>query len=426
MSNRTDGVFVLVNYHPDATYYWEKPVAAKADSVKKFPQVMTAENETILFVDDEAHILDSMKRQLRNRFSIETAMSGQEALDKCKANGPYAIIVSDMRMPGMDGVRLLSLVKELYPETVRMMLTGNADQETASEAVNKGQIFRFLTKPCPVATLVPALALALRQYRLLSAERELLNKTLRGSIKVLSDLLGYTSPNAFGCSARIQPLVVALGKALGVGNLWQLEIAALMSQIGCIPLPAEVLARVYAGNELDITEDELYRSHPQIGADLLQHIPRLEGVAHIIRHQLRPFSRFDGNGGEQGEEDLGAQIVKAAFDHDLLLGRGLSHEEAVKHMTQQAEEYNPLVLAELARCRIGTHTRKASLRIRDLAVGMVVENDVEALNGTLLIPKGQELTWPILQSLVNFARQSAVKEPIRVRIKEQQTDSPLN
>lgn len=386
---------------------------------------MSELTETILFVDDEMHILDSMKRQLRNRFSLEIAASGPEALEKCKTNGPFAVIVSDMRMPGMDGVKLLSLVKELYPETVRLMLTGNADQETASEAVNKGQIFRFLTKPCPIATLVPALALALRQYRLITAERELLNKTLGGSIKVLSDLLGYTSPNAFSSSARIQPVVLAIGRALAVDNLWQLEIAALMSQIGCVTLPADLLAKRYSGKELSATEEDLYRSHPQVGADLLQHIPRLEGVAHIIRNQLKPFCQYDQGDTEHSEEDLGAQIIKAAFDHDLLLGCGLSHEQAAKQLALRPDDYNPEVLAELAKRKTSTHTRLATLRIRDLAVGMVVEGNVEAPNGTLLVPHGQELTWPILQGLINFSRQSGVKEPIRVRIKEQHSDKLL-
>ncbi|MCB2173788.1 response regulator [bacterium] len=375
--------------------------------------------ETILFVDDEVHILDAMRRQLRNRFSVETAASGQEALQKCKENGPFAVIVADMRMPGMDGVRLLSLIKDLYPETVRMMLTGNADQETASEAVNKGQIFRFLTKPCPIATLVPALALALRQYRLVTAERELLNKTLSGSIKLLSELLSYTNPAAFSSSVRIRPVVLAIGRALAVDDLWQLEIAVLMSQIGCVTLPADLLAKRYAGRELDAEERNLFDNHPRVGADLLQHIPRMDGVARIIGNQLKLFCQYDQSDTEHNDEDLGAQIIRAAFDHDLLLNRGFSHEQSIEELARHPESYNPEILSKLARIHPGKHARVASLRVRDLTVGMIVEGNIEALNGTLLAPKGQEITWPVLQGLINFSRQSGVKEPIRVRIREQ-------
>ncbi|WP_457577163.1 response regulator, partial [Desulfomarina sp.] len=119
-------------------------------------------NETILFVDDEVNVLQSMKRQLRKRFTVLTSESRADALALLKKQGPVAVIVSDMRMPGMDGIQLLSQVKALYPDTVRIMLTGNADQETAVEAVNTGQIFRFLTKPCSMSVLVSSLALALR------------------------------------------------------------------------------------------------------------------------------------------------------------------------------------------------------------------------------------------------------------------------
>ena len=119
--------------------------------------------DKILLVDDEPSILQSMQRQLRKRFKIVVAESGDEALAALKSKGPFAVIVSDMRMPGMDGVQLLSKVKDIFPDTVRIMLTGNADQETASEAVNAGQTFRFLTKPCSTAVLATSLALAVRQ-----------------------------------------------------------------------------------------------------------------------------------------------------------------------------------------------------------------------------------------------------------------------
>ncbi|MBU0961171.1 MAG: response regulator, partial [Proteobacteria bacterium] len=138
--------------------------------------------DKILLVDDEPNVLQSMQRQLRKRFNITTAESGNDALAKLKEQGPFAVIISDMRMPGMDGVQLLSRVKSTFPDTVRIMLTGNADQETATEAVNVGQIFRFLNKPCSTAVLATSIALAVRQYNLITAEKELLNKTLKGSI----------------------------------------------------------------------------------------------------------------------------------------------------------------------------------------------------------------------------------------------------
>src|SRR5829696_4359 len=134
----------------------------------------------ILCVDDERNVLEAYQRSLRKEFHIEIATSGAEGLAAVESQGPYAVIVSDMRMPGMDGIRFLAKVKEKAPDSVRIMLTGNADQQTAIEAVNEGNIFRFLTKPCPPETLAKALSAGLQQYWLVVAEKELLEKTLSG------------------------------------------------------------------------------------------------------------------------------------------------------------------------------------------------------------------------------------------------------
>lgn len=372
--------------------------------------------DKILFVDDEVQILNSMKRQLRKRFSVETAQSGKEALKKFKEEGPFAVVVSDMRMPEMDGIQLLSSIKDMYPDTVRLMLTGNADQETATEAVNKGQIFRFLTKPCSTPLLITSLALALRQYRLVTAEKELIDKTLKGSIKVLSELLSFTSPTAFSSGVRIRSLVIDIGNELGIENRWELEIAALLSQIGCITLPHELLNKLFANIALDEEESEMYENHPQFGASLLENIPRLENVSYIIKNQRRKYLTFQVDDPEKEDLNLCAQILKTVFDYDLLRYHGTDHSEAIRQLFRSQEDYNPLILKELQ------HVQKrekvfeiVSLRVKDLAIGMYVEENIIAKNGTLLAPKGQEITGPVLQGLQNFSRQVGVMEPVHVR-----------
>ncbi len=136
-------------------------------------------NNNILFVDDEANILDGYKRHLRKQFRIETALGGEQGLAAVVNQGPYAVIISDLRMPGMDGIQFLSRVREISPDSVRMMLTGHADLENAMEAINKGNIFRFLTKPCMPAVLALVLEAGIEQYRLVMSEKELLEKTLK-------------------------------------------------------------------------------------------------------------------------------------------------------------------------------------------------------------------------------------------------------
>jgi response regulator RpfG family c-di-GMP phosphodiesterase len=376
-------------------------------------------NETILFVDDEVNVLQSMKRQLRKRFTILTSESGDDALALLKEQGPVAVIVSDMRMPGMDGIQLLSHVKALYPDTVRIMLTGNADQETAVEAVNTGQIFRFLTKPCPMSVLVSSLALALRQYRLIIAEQQLLNETLKGSIKVLSELLSIANSAAFSSGYRIKMTVSKIAEKMDLPHPWQYEIAALMSGIGCITLPVEILQKLNAGIELSEEEQETFAQHPDTGARLLSHIPRLEKVALMVKNQLRHFNEYQsGEPVELPEEvQAGAQILKAVIDHDLLLHQGIPPREALSRLKKKPEKYNPKVLEFLATMKVQTEkTKVISIKFHDIVPGMVAEDNVFAKNGTLIIPKGQEITWPVIQGLSNFVKHIGIREPIRVRI----------
>ncbi len=376
-------------------------------------------NETILFVDDEVNVLQSMKRQLRKRFTVLTSESGADALALLKKQGPVAVIVSDMRMPEMDGIQLLSQVKALYPDTVRIMLTGNADQETAIEAVNTGQIFRFLTKPCAMSVLVSSLALALRQYRLIIAEQQLLNETLKGSIKVLSELLSIANSAAFSSGYRIKITVNSIAEKMALPHPWQYEIAALMSGIGCITLPVEILQKLNAG--VDLTEEELetFTRHPVTGADLLSHIPRLEKVALMVRNQLRRYDEYESGELTKLPEEVqtGAQILKAVIDHDLLLHQGIHPREALTRLKKRPGVYNPKVLEFLATMKVQTEkTKIISVKFHDIIPGMVAEDDVFAKNGTLIIPKGQEITWPVIQGLSNFVKHIGIREPIRVRI----------
>ena len=148
---------------------------------------MSTLTERVLFVDDEVRVLQAYKRALRKIFSIDTATGGQQALELVDSRGPYAVIVADMRMPGMTGVQLLAEMRNRAPNTVRIMLTGNSDQQTAIDAVNEGDVFRFLNKPCSPENVGRAVAAGINHYRLATAEQDLLEKTLSGSIEMLSD-----------------------------------------------------------------------------------------------------------------------------------------------------------------------------------------------------------------------------------------------
>ena len=230
---------------------------------------------------------------LRDQFVVDTAQSGAEALTLLDSRGPYAVILSDMNMPGMTGVELLREAKKVAPDTVRVMLTGNSDQGTAIDAINEGDIFRFLSKPCSPRDLARTTLTALNQNRLLTAEQDLLEKTLKGSIEALTGALALVNPEAFGRTTRLQRYIREIVSELGCDDLWKLETTALLSQLGLVVLPDEVLTKLYRGEALSDEEEQLYNQCPFLAADLVAKIPRMEEIGQAIQYQAK---NFDGSG----------------------------------------------------------------------------------------------------------------------------------
>ncbi len=375
--------------------------------------------EKILCVDDEPNVLNAYQRALRKEFQIETALGGALGLAAIEAQGPYAVIVTDMRMPGMDGIQFLAKVKEKAPDTIRIMLTGNADQQTAIEAVNEGNIFRFLTKPCPPEVLAKALKAGLQQYRLVVAEKELLEKTLHSSIQVLTDILSLVNPTAFGRASRVQRLVRELAAKLQIEQAWQTEIAAMLSQVGCITVPEEILMKVYRGASLTGDELQLMQSHPQIGHNLINNIPRLEQVAEIIAYQEK---RFNGAGvphdGKRGLEiPLGARILKLALDFDKLLEAKIHNLEALKEIQRRGDWYDPYVVDALkVIVTDGITFESQSVSIQELILGMILAEDLVTEKGLLLIARGQEVTSSLYLRVQNYAEREMIAPSIRVLV----------
>jgi len=376
--------------------------------------------EKILFVDDDAQVRRGYHRRLSEEFSLQTAADGMEGLALLETQGPFAVVVADLRMPGMNGIEFLLQVKDRFPDTVRMMLTAYADMETAINAVNEGNVFRFLTKPCPAETLANALKMGIEQYRLITAERELLNKTLKGSIEILSEILGLVSPEAFSQSYRLRHVVRHLASSLHVPHRWHFELAAMLSQIGCVAIPPAILKKVHHGEALNPNEVRMYHSHPQAARKLLEKIPRLDIIARIIENQYAP-PRFNGDVQQLSKPDdvvaIGAQILKLALEYDRLAQQGVSPRDAVINLRKRTDEFHPHLLAAL-------HTlpgAEEALHIREVSVlqlqeGMILADDVLSATGLRLASKGLTITAPLLIRLQNYARGIGIKEPILVRV----------
>ncbi|MFH2045598.1 MAG: HD domain-containing phosphohydrolase [Pseudomonadota bacterium] len=382
-------------------------------------------DEKILIVDDDINFLDGIRRHLRKDFNLDTVQYPVEGLEVIKKNGPYAVIVSDLQMPKINGIEFLIQAKEIAPDTVRIMLTGNADLHKTIRAVNEGNLFQFLTKPCSPDTLKNVINLGIRQYRLVIAEKELLEKTLKGAISVLNEILSLINPAAFGRSSRIKHHVKKIAKKLGLSNIWLLEMAAMLSQIGCVILPEEALKKLYRGEELAGEDAQLYDMHPMIASDLLSKIPRLDKIAEIIRYQEKCF---DGSGNPKDNRQgnnipVGARILKAVIDFDILEAKGIEKLKIIKQLKELPEKYDPDVLSAMEYLAGGGAKHEISdMLFADLKTGMILNEDVRSKAGRLLISRGHEVTPVLLSRLNNFIKSEGVIEPVSVLINKSGSD----
>jgi response regulator RpfG family c-di-GMP phosphodiesterase len=381
--------------------------------------------EPILFVDDDPNVLSAMRRSLNKVVNLETAEGGEAALALIAEGNIYSVIVADMRMPGMDGVALLNHMKELAPDTVRMMLTGNADQATAIKAVNEGNIFRFLTKPCPPEQLALALHDALRQYRLVTAEKQLLQETLNGAIRICMEMLAAVDPVAFSQTRKLRRWAELTAKILGEEETWLVSVAAMLSQVGWVTVPPAVAEAWRYGQEVDERAQQFLDELPAFTANLIRNIPRMEEVADIVLYQSvgmhdEPAKQLREAGSEM---PLGARILKLLNDS---LRKGVGNypdTRTFEELSLGRSQYDPEVaaaaakaLVEIARSEeIGVQRTILERPVAALLPGDIPKTDIrKAKDNALVLSAGHELTETQIKRLQNIDMMTPLVSPITV------------
>jgi len=320
------------------------------------------------------------------------------------------VIICDMRMPVMSGSAFLGQARRISPNAVRLLLTGYSDVDAAIRAVNDGQLFRFLTKPCPPDELLRACAAALGQHRLLVAEQVLLAQTLRGAIKALTDVLALTSPAAFGRGTRLKTGVGLLAQQIGMADAWEVEIAALLLQLGAVTLPDATAEKLYSGAALTPEEQKMVAAVPRATERIIGHIPRMEGVLQVLKDVARRFDADDDRG-----PSLGGRMLRIVRDHDELESRGAARPVALEEMRTRGGIYDPQLLKDYSRA-LGLSREiddAIDVRVDSLRVGMTFAEDVRHRGGTLLIARGFKVTTALLERLAHIPR-GQVREPLRV------------
>lgn len=408
----------------------------------------------VLLVDDEANILNSLRRTLRPKgYKVLIATSGEEALQILRSEA-VDLVMSDMRMPIMDGAQLLAQVRQHWPDAMRLLLTGYADMESTVSAVNRGGIFRYISKPwdddelCEIlnqALIIRGVAREKQRLEILTVEQnkalqdmnanlehkvhertgelqaahqeltlsnEKLKKSFFTSIQVFSNLIELRAGPLAGHGRRVADIGKKLAEKLGLSSNEKQEIllAGLLHDIGKIGFEDELLAKPVA----KMNGDELgqYRKHPANGANALLALPDMKAVANIIRAH---HERYDGKGFPANLSGLsipmGARIIALASDYDDALigaafGRKATTEEATEFIAKgRSTRYDPTVVDAFLELSGRPRTAAAperKIRTADLIVGQVLSRDIYSSDGVLLLAADYILDELLIRQIRDF------------------------
>jgi len=382
-------------------------------------------NRRVLLVDDDPIVLGVYERALRPVAEVTAVENPRAAFAALFSPGSeeFAVVVADMHMPILNGLQLLIEVGRRCPDTMRIMISAAEDQKTAVDAVNTGQVFRFLPKPCRPDTLKSAVAAGIERHFKIKNERDLFEQTFNGVVSVLTGVVSAVQPESLGQWQNLRERARLLGQALDMADTWEVEAAAMLLRVGVATLPRPVLAKMRAWERLSELERDLVHRIPEIGARLLENVPRLRPVASIIKYQSRGY---DGSGqpteGPAGKElPLGARIVRALTDLRAWEDTGLTTEKALMKLREDPRAYDPEVLHRLDIFVDDPEAQKLvdveERYVEDLIPGMVLATDALSDERVSLIAKGTALTPVLVERLRNFAELGRVVQPICIRPK---------
>jgi response regulator RpfG family c-di-GMP phosphodiesterase len=311
---------------------------------------------------------------------------------------------------------------QFFPDATRILLTGEPGRDAAVSAVNKANIFRFLTKPCPPEMLKAAVEAGVIQYRLVNAERTILKETLNGCIKALVDVLAMTNPVAFGRASRVKRVAMEFAAELNCKDFWQLEAASMLSQIGYVSLPAELVEKLYYGERLTPEEKVLASGAPDVVNSLLDNVPRLEPVIQILTALNWTDEQVARLG--DGTIGMGTRILGLVLEYDALIAQGHAANVAMQTLRGRTGRFGESLVEQFS-SHVGAGVSTDELRDMPLRVvqpGMIIMQDVRTHMGTLLVTRGFEVTSLFLERARNFGP-DLLNESVKVLVRAAQPAS---
>jgi CheY-like chemotaxis protein len=350
-------------------------------------------------VDDEPAVLAGLGRNLRRSFDVETAVGGAEALHLIETREPFAVIVSDMIMPGMNGAEFLHLARQRTPDSVRVLLTGQADVTLAAAAVNDGAIARYLSKPCSTEDLIRTLTECSAIHQRAAIERDVLERTLTASIAALSQTLALAAPAVFARSARAQQIMKVMLPELEPSERWSAEVAVPLSQLGAVALSDLPLDQWSAGAALSEFNRAIVVRMRSVSLAIVGSIPRLELTGHVIR---------DGfvSDPPAPEACAAAAMLWCSFELDAMETKGVTRAEGAAMLAKSLDPSHRHILNPLLTDDAPRAIERISLL--GLTDGMVLAQDVTSDGGVLLVGRGSVVTPALVARLQAFRSDGSI------------------
>jgi response regulator RpfG family c-di-GMP phosphodiesterase len=368
----------------------------------------------LMVVDDQPANLKLLEDLLTSQgHAVRSFPRGRLALDAAARNPPDLILL-DINMPEMDGFEVCRRLKadDKLAGIPVLFLSALSETQDKVNAFRTGGV-DYITKPFQLEEVRARVETHLELHRARQRERDLLERTLNGSVKALSDLAHLTSPTLTERSGALRSMVVHMAAQMRLPDAWQYELAATLCLIGCITLPTDAFEHAYAGSNPSAEEEKMYRSHPEVGCQLLSRIPRLENVAEMIRLQQVETAHWASN----DVAERGARMLKTAQELDRRTLRGVAFQTACDQLRAASAKYPTAFLDALkdySPSRV--HFEVKRLEAHQLMPGMILEDDVVTEEGSLtVISKGTTLTVTLIERVRNFSRTRGIREPIQVR-----------
>lgn len=359
----------------------------------------------VLMVDDDLNMLKAVARRLSKHYDIVMAGSGAEGLEKIDKEGSFPVIVSDMKMPGMDGIRFLQRARRKSPLSIFVMLTGELSQQTMLRAMNEGQVFRFITKPCSHEDLLATLEASWRQFHLVNAEKQLLQKTLVGAVDAIVNIFETLMPDGVIRSTAIQQIVETLQVRLRIQKRWEYSLASRLALLG-YGLVGRTLSNVVSQPDFsDQDEQELLQKSCAKSAEVLAKIPRLKTTSDIITRAVDSSGTISTLTPISDSEvvQVGSTLLRVALEWESTKRLGLTGPEALATLRKRLPDLNQEVISCLEDMDLDfVKAKQKQIPVHDLKIGMVLQKGVCAKDGRVLISEGRRLTKPLIDKLNSY------------------------